>query len=158
MQKAEQPPPPASDRAGAVLLGQTGFCPARLHFCRRCATIFSVSSWPSVRGPRRPLGCGQTGAEPRRLREGCRRSDAACCKQPGAARPPTTAECRGEPLPGVPVTAHREARPPGRRNSGGTVERSRQRMTGASSRAYVLRDEALFYFPCKPYLEKGILR
>lgn len=23
--------------------------------------------------------------------------------------PPTTAECRGEPLPGVPVTAHREA-------------------------------------------------
>lgn len=68
--------------------------------------------------------------------------------------PPTTAECRGEPLPGVPVTAHREAQPPGRRNSGGTVERSRQRMTGASSRAYVLRDEALFIFHANPIWRK----
>ena len=35
---------------------------------------------------------------------------AARCKQPGRRPPPTTAERGGEPLPGVPVTAQREAR------------------------------------------------
>ena len=34
-----------------------------------------------------------------------------CCKQPAMCRTSTTAECRGEPLPGVPVTAQREALP-----------------------------------------------
>ena len=38
---------------------------------------------------------------------------AACCKQPGVRPPLTTAERRCEPLPGVPVTAQREARPQG---------------------------------------------
>ena len=38
---------------------------------------------------------------------------AACCKQPGVRPLLTTAERRGEPLPGVPVTAQREARPQG---------------------------------------------
>ena len=34
-----------------------------------------------------------------------------CCKQPAMTPASTTAECRGEPLPGVPVTAQREALP-----------------------------------------------
>ena len=33
-----------------------------------------------------------------------------CCKQPAMCRTSTTAECRGEPLPGAPVTAQRVAR------------------------------------------------
>ena len=32
-----------------------------------------------------------------------------CCKQPAMCRTSTTAECRGEPLPGAPVTAQRVA-------------------------------------------------
>ena len=42
---------------------------------------------------------------------------------PAVIPSPTTAERRGEPLPGLPVTAQREALSFGRRNSGGTVER-----------------------------------
>ena len=69
-----------------------------------------------------------------------------CCKQPAMCRTSTTAECRGEPLPGVPVTALRGARFPrrGARNSGGTVER--RHLIGASSREFYGVKRFLFLF------------
>ena len=49
----------------------------------------------------------------RHIREGCRRKARRAASSPAHAPPPTTAERRGEPLPGAPVTARREAQPAG---------------------------------------------
>ena len=57
-----------------------------------------------------------------RLHDAERAAPQGRCKQPVMCRSSTTAERRGEPLPGAPVTAQRVACRKAR-NSGGTVER-----------------------------------
>ena len=63
------------------------------------------------------------------------------CKQPAMCRTSTTAECRGEPLPGVPVTAQREALP-GPADAGKTVAQLLGEVETRSARTLVLEPGA----------------
>ena len=68
------------------------------HFCRQCVKIKCPKTMMRTnRGPVSP--CRREGCRP----EGCAASSLPC------AGLSTTAECRGEPLPGAPVTAQRVA-------------------------------------------------
>lgn len=98
-QSSLRPQPPT----GRGLFCWDGFLPRSLAFLPQvCYNLFSFILAKRERAPAPPRMRTNRGTT-RRLREGCRRTDAARCKQPGAARPlpPRSAEanlCRVCPL------------------------------------------------------------
>ena len=77
--------------------------------CYNLCSFILAKRWKASRPSRMRTIRGGT----RHIREGCRRKARRAASSPAHAPPPTTAERRGEPLPGAPVTAQREARPAG---------------------------------------------